>query len=71
MTPKTAITADHRHVVVREGRRLRRMLNEWDFIGVADLVDDEYDCLIRPLVSRLTKGATRDEITAFGISSST
>lgn len=37
---------------------LRHLLNEWDPIGVADLVDDEYDCLLAPLWDRLTRGAT-------------
>ena len=27
---------------------LRYLLNQWDPIGVADLVDDEYDCLLAP-----------------------
>ena len=40
---------------------LRDLLNEWDPIGVADEVDveDEYDCLLAPLWSRLTRGTTR------------
>jgi hypothetical protein len=38
---------------------LRYLLNEWDPIGVADLVQDEYDCLIGPILSRLTRGAER------------
>ncbi|MGW3513804.1 hypothetical protein [Streptomyces sp. NPDC000994] len=25
---------------------LRHLLNEWDPIGVADLVQDEYDCML-------------------------
>ena len=29
---------------------LRFLLNEWDPIGVADLVQDEYDCLIAPVL---------------------
>ncbi|RIJ68774.1 hypothetical protein D1871_22660 [Nakamurella silvestris] len=28
-------------------------------IGVADVVDDEYDCLLDPLWNRLVQGATR------------
>jgi len=35
---------------------LRCLLNEWDPIGVADLVSDEYDCLIAPLLSKLSAG---------------
>lgn len=44
---------------------LRYLLNEWDPIGVADLVEDEYDCLIAPLLSRLSAGAGRAEISEF------
>lgn len=36
-----------------------------DPIGVADLVSDEYDCLIAPLVSRLNAGDGRAEISEF------
>ncbi|MFD3938931.1 hypothetical protein ACFWSF_33820 [Streptomyces sp. NPDC058611] len=46
-------------------RDLRRLLNEWDPIGVADLVGDEYDCMIAPLFGRLRAGAGRAEIDAF------
>ncbi|WP_371678096.1 hypothetical protein [Streptomyces sp. NBC_01276] len=46
-------------------RALRGLLNEWDPIGVADAVDDEYDCLLAPLLGRLCKGADRAEIEAF------
>jgi hypothetical protein len=44
---------------------LRAILNEWDLIGVADEVNDEYDCLIPPLLGRLRAGATRAEIFAY------
>ncbi|NBE51521.1 hypothetical protein [Streptomyces boluensis] len=44
---------------------LRYLLNEWDPIGVADAVRDEYDCLIGPLLSRLHRGAGRAEISEF------
>ena len=49
------------------GRRaeLRALLNEWDPIGVADLVDDEYDCLEWPLLSRLTAGCTVADLRSF------
>ncbi|MFC9082709.1 hypothetical protein ACFTY7_38060 [Streptomyces sp. NPDC057062] len=46
-------------------RKLRDLLNEWDPIGVADLVQDEYDCLISPILSRLTHGAGRAEMSEF------
>jgi len=46
---------------------LRLLLNEWDFIGVRDLSahDDEYDCLVGPLMARLMAGANADEVAAF------
>jgi hypothetical protein len=36
---------------------LRYLLNEWDPIGVADVVDDEYDCMLAPLMTRMLSGA--------------
>lgn len=44
---------------------LRLLLNEWDPIGVADMVQDEYDCMIGPLLHRLHRGAGRAEISEF------
>ncbi|MEU3514646.1 hypothetical protein ABZ770_05055 [Streptomyces sp. NPDC006654] len=44
---------------------LRRLLNEWDPIGVADLVQDEYDCLIAPILRRLRHGASRGALREF------
>ncbi|MEA5364423.1 hypothetical protein VA596_33170 [Amycolatopsis sp., V23-08] len=44
---------------------LRYLLNQWDPIGVVDEVDDEYDCLIAPLLSRLAAGGGRAEIGEF------
>ena len=38
---------------------LRFLLNEWDPIGVADLVQDEYDCLIAPVLKVLISGGGR------------
>ncbi len=35
---------------------LRYLLNQWDPIGVADLVSDEYDCMVGPLLHRLGSG---------------
>jgi hypothetical protein len=46
-------------------RNLRHLLNEWDPIGVADLAPDEYDCLIGPLLARLSRGADRAQISEF------
>ncbi|MBQ0983699.1 hypothetical protein KBZ10_04005 [Streptomyces sp. F63] len=47
------------------GNGLRQLLNEWDPIGVADEVPDEYDCLLAPLLRRLRAGAGRAEIGEF------
>jgi hypothetical protein len=38
---------------------LRYLLNEWDQIGAADAVSEEYDCLIAPLLSKLSAGGGR------------
>ncbi|MEK2479480.1 MULTISPECIES: hypothetical protein [Streptomyces] len=46
-------------------KNLRRLLNEWDPIGVADAVQDEYDCMIGPLFRRLHGGADQAEIGEF------
>lgn len=44
---------------------LRHLLNEWDPIGVADEVQDEYDCMLAPLLQRLRRGADQAEIGKF------
>lgn len=44
---------------------LRFLLNLWDPIGVADAVDDEYDCLLAPLWHQLTRAASRAEIAEY------
>ena len=31
-------------------------LNQWDFIGVADAVSDEYECLAGPITRMLRDG---------------
>lgn len=41
------------------------LVNEWDPSGVADLVDDEYDCLEGPLVRMIIRGASRAEFSEF------
>ncbi|MDX3119539.1 hypothetical protein [Streptomyces scabiei] len=38
---------------------LRRLLDEWDPIGVADDAQDEYDCMLAPLLQRLRSSAGR------------
>ncbi|MEU0577265.1 hypothetical protein ABZ465_08145 [Streptomyces griseoincarnatus] len=44
---------------------LRQLLNEWDPIGVADEVRDEYDCMLAPLLQRLRRAADEAEISDF------
>ncbi|MGY1440106.1 hypothetical protein [Streptomyces reniochalinae] len=44
---------------------LRHLLNEWDPVGVADDVKDEYDCMLTPLLQQLRSGASRNEIGEF------
>jgi hypothetical protein len=40
-------------------------LNDWDFIGVADSVSDEYECMVGPLTRMLRDGDDADEIAAY------
>jgi hypothetical protein len=47
---------------------LRDLVWDWDPIGVSDVredVADEYECLVGPLLSRLTRGETTAEVAAF------
>jgi len=46
-------------------RYLRDLLNEWDPIGGGHVPPDEYDCLIGPLLSKLSAGAGRSQISEF------
>ncbi|MEU6374481.1 hypothetical protein [Streptomyces sp. NPDC046909] len=55
MRPETAVTEN----------ALRHLLNEWDPIGVADDVQDEYDCMLAPLLQRLRRGSGQAEICEF------
>ena len=43
---------------------LRRRLLTWDPIGVAGVpeAEDEYDCMLSPLIHRLHDGATASEV---------
>jgi hypothetical protein len=52
-------------VAAADEQDLRNLLNEWDPIGVASAVQDEYDCLIAPILSRLKHGADRAEVSQF------
>lgn len=55
-------------VAKRQMAELRALVNGWDPIGVLGdddedgWPDDEYDCLVGPLLSRLTRGAGVHEI---------
>lgn len=44
---------------------LRYLVNQWDPIGVADAVDDEYDWLLPPLWDLLRGGAGRAAVSQF------
>ncbi|MER6082430.1 hypothetical protein [Streptomyces sp. NPDC001833] len=44
---------------------LRHLLNEWDPIGVADDVLDEYDRVLAPLLQRLRIGVDQAELGEF------
>jgi hypothetical protein len=51
----------------RRGRELRALLNEWDPIGVIGEhgPDDEYDCLLWPLMRLLEGGASVRDLTDY------
>lgn len=59
------MTEPDRDRIEHRQANLRCLLNQWDPIGVADLVSDEYDCLLPPLWARLSRGASRAEISEF------
>lgn len=44
---------------------IRDLLNAWDPIGVIDLVQDEYDCLIAPILDQLDDGADASQLASF------
>lgn len=49
-------------------RGLQRLLNEWDPIGVRPKLggpEDEYDCMLGPLLTLLSGGASETEIGSF------
>lgn len=43
-----------------EEAAVRAIFNEWD--PIAESPEDEYDCLVHELISKLHHGATRDEL---------
>ena len=44
---------------------IRKLWNEWDPIGVADAVSDEYDAYLAPTVRLLERSASVDEIVGY------
>jgi len=44
---------------------LRRLVNEWNPIGVEGLPDDEYDCIVIPVLEQLHKGVGEGAITQY------
>jgi hypothetical protein len=48
---------------------LRQLLNRWDPIGVydeeRDWPSDEYDCMIDPLLGRLSRGDSRADLSEY------
>lgn len=44
---------------------LRYLFNRWDPIGVAYIVDDEYDCMLVPLWLKLIEGGSRSSISEY------
>lgn len=55
----SGLTADEQD---RRQKELRNLLNQWDPIGVADIVNDEYDCLLVPLQQQLAATPSRAQI---------
>jgi hypothetical protein len=45
-------------------RELRVLLNEWDPLNVAELVGDEYDCLLR-VIGKLHHGSPEADVAAY------
>jgi len=43
-------------------KKVAQVLNEWDFLGVADSVSDEYDCMVGPLCTLVLGNASESEI---------
>ncbi|MFJ4483556.1 hypothetical protein ACIP3D_14505 [Streptomyces longwoodensis] len=44
---------------------LRNLLNEWDPLGVTEDVQDEYDCMLGPLLELLRRGADQAKVADF------
>lgn len=47
-------------------KELRKILNEWDFLALGKSEnDDEYDCIMNPILSLLQKGTSKTTIQIF------
>lgn len=53
---------------VSDRQVVNELLNRWDFIGVDDLLEfnqDEYACLVGPLLRRLRAGQAAKQLTVY------
>jgi hypothetical protein len=62
--PRDPADPRNKHGTREAQRNVRRLLMEWDPIGVAGVAgaQDEYDCMISPLLHLLFDGADQNEI---------
>lgn len=51
----------------RRWRELRTLVNEWDPLGLISVgcPEDEYECLVGPLMRRLEEGVSREDVASF------
>jgi hypothetical protein len=57
-----------RHTRLRKlNRGLQDLIDEWDPVGLLKLgaPKDEYDCLVAPILSRLERGESSDQLAAW------
>ena len=62
------MTTPSKREIRREFAEVRRLINEWDptgVIGDAAAPPDEYDCLVGPVLSLLTRGASESDVAGF------
>jgi hypothetical protein len=50
-------------------RELRQIMWEWDPLGILGVADDEYDCVIDPVLSALARGYTAAHIRGYSAKS--
>ena len=56
---------DHK-IIKQQQKELRMILNEWNFLAVAIAgPQDEYDCMLGPLLTLLHNGADENEVRDF------